>query len=135
MLGSCVRCSGTKKWALSLLLSFSVPDNLILFQNHTLVTGGEDGKINIWPIHPVELEADELIDVDDADGGESMDIDMSSPRGRKRERAGDNELVCPLNALFYSILIDVIRLARQKSQTLNRISFRVQISIQYLLYF
>jgi len=43
-----------------------------------LVTGGEDGKINSWPIHPLELEADELIDEDDADEDELMDVDMLS---------------------------------------------------------
>ena len=58
-----------------------------------MVTGGEDGKINSWPIHPVELETEELIDGDDADGDESMDVDMPSPIGRKRERDGDDELV------------------------------------------
>lgn len=72
----------------------SVSDTHLSFQNHTLVTGGEDGKINLWPIHPVELEAEELIDGDDADRDELMDIDMPSQKGRKRERAGDNELVC-----------------------------------------
>jgi hypothetical protein len=70
----------------------SVSDTHLSFQNHTLVTGGEDGKINSWPIHPVELEAEELIDGDDAD--ELMDVDMPSPKGRKREHTKDNELVC-----------------------------------------
>jgi len=87
-----------------------------------LVTGGEDGKINLWPIHSVELEADGEIDTDDAaDEDESMDIDMPSPKGRKRERARDNEPVCfPPNTLFYSILIGVICfIARQKNQTLT----------------
>jgi hypothetical protein len=55
-----------------------------------LVTGGEDGKINSWPIHPVELETEELIDDDTA---ELMDVDMPSPIGRKRKRAVDNEFV------------------------------------------
>jgi len=54
----------------------SVSDTHVSFQNHTLVTGGEDGKINWWPIHPV---AEELIDGDDADGDEPMDVDMPSP--------------------------------------------------------
>ena len=70
-----------------------------------LVTGGEDGKVNLWPIHSVELEADEEIDTDAADEDESMDIDMPSPKGRKRERARDNEPVCfPPNTLLYAIL-------------------------------
>lgn len=90
-LESFVPCSGTKKWVLSLFLRFSGFNTHLSFQNHTLVTGGEDGKINLWPIHPVELETDELID-----GDESMDVDMSSPKGRKRERVGGNGLVCLL---------------------------------------
>jgi hypothetical protein len=72
-----------------------------------LVTGGEDSKINSWPIHPVELDADQLIDIDDTDEDEPMDVDMSSPQGRKRERSGDNEPVCLANTLLYFILIDV----------------------------
>ena len=56
----------------SYLLSLS--DIRFSFQNHTLVTGGEDGKINSWPIHPIESK--ELIDGKDADGDESMDVDM-----------------------------------------------------------
>ena len=71
----------------------SVIDTHLLFQNHTLVTGGEDGKINSWPIQPLELEVEESIDEDDADGDELMDVDMPSPKGRKRERGGDSELV------------------------------------------
>jgi hypothetical protein len=78
---------GMKKWVPS-FPSFSLSDTRFLFQNHTLVTGGEDGKINSWPIHPVELETDELID-----GEELMDVDMPSTIGRKRERDGDNEFV------------------------------------------
>ena len=81
---------GIKKWVLSLLC---VPETHLSFQNHTLVTGGEDGKINSWPIHPVELEVEELIDVDDADGVELMDVGMPSPKRRKRDRSGGNELV------------------------------------------
>lgn len=103
----------------------SVPSQLLLsdtrftFQNHTLVTGGEDGKINSWPIHPVELEMEELIDEDDANGDE-MDVDMSSPIGRKRERAGDNETVRFF--FFYKVyfLVDIICvIARETSQTLT----------------
>jgi len=49
-----------------------------------LVTGGEDGKINLWPIHSVELEADGEIDTDDAaDEDESMDIDGFAKRTKK----------------------------------------------------
>ena len=85
-----------------------------------MVTGGEDGKINSWPIHPVEPEAEELID-----GDEWMDVDMPSPKGRNRERDGDNELV---GFFFYClILIDIIFIARQTSQTLtcHEVSYRV----------
>ena len=67
-----------------------------------MVTGGEDGKINLWPIHPMELEAEELVDGDNANGGELMDVDMPSPKGRKRERAGDNELVRFFSPRVYS---------------------------------
>ena len=96
----------------------SVSDAHLSFQNHTLVTGGEDGKINSWPIHPVELDAEELINGDDADGDELMDVDMPSPKGRKRERDGDNELV---GFFFYCLIIfDIICFtARQTSQTLT----------------
>jgi hypothetical protein len=92
---------GIKKWVLSFT---SVSDTHLSFQNHTLVTGGEDGKINSWPIHPLELETEELIDEDDADGDELMDVDMPSPKGRKRERAGDNELVRFFLSRVYSSL-------------------------------
>ena len=99
----------------------SVSDTHYSFQNHTLVTGGEDGKINSWPIHPVELEPEELIDGDDADEDEVMDVDMPLPKGRKRERAGDDDLVCFPNALESTIfLIDIICvIGRQTSQTLT----------------
>ena len=49
-----------------------------------LVIGGEDGKINLWLIHPVELEEmEEMINGDDSNGDdgngdELMDIDMPS---------------------------------------------------------
>lgn len=57
----------------------------------------------------MEPEAEELIDGDDTDGDELMDVDMSSPKGRKRERAGDNDLVCFPNALGLNLLlIDII---------------------------
>ena len=80
-----------------------------------MVTGGEDGKINSWPIHPVE----ELVGGDDADGEELMDVDMSSPIGRKREHAGDNELVRFFFSRVY-VLIDIISvIARETSQTLT----------------
>ena len=79
---------GMKKWVPSLPTSLSLIA-IFLFQNHTLITGGEDGKINSWPIHPVELDTEELID-----GENLMDVDIPLPIGRNRERAGDNELVC-----------------------------------------
>jgi hypothetical protein len=99
----------------------SVSGTHLSFQNHTLVTGGEDGKVNLWPNHPVELEAEELIDGDGADGDELMDVDMPSQKGRKRERTGDNELVCFPNALESTLfVIDIICvIARQTSQTLT----------------
>src|SRR5271168_2584778 len=85
------------------LLCFPIADTPVSLQNRTLVTGGEDSKINLWPIHPVELAADEDIDIDDADEDESMDVDdMPLPQGHKRERSGEKELVCLSNALLDS---------------------------------
>ena len=103
------------------LFLVSVSGTHLSFQNHTLVTGGEDGKVNLWPIHPVELESEELVDGDGADGDELMDVDIPSPKGRKRERTGGNELVCFSNTLESTLfLIDVICvIARQTSQTLT----------------
>ncbi|PPQ83653.1 hypothetical protein CVT25_006259 [Psilocybe cyanescens] len=49
-------------------------------QNETLVTGGEDGKLNIWPIKPVDPDSNESDDEDEEDG--AMEVD---PKSRKRE--------------------------------------------------
>jgi WD repeat-containing protein 89 len=58
------------------------------------VTGGEDGKINAWPILPIELDSsDEGGDDDDDDDADGMDVDVASPKTRKRELRTDTEPV------------------------------------------
>jgi len=58
------------------------------------VTGGEDGKINAWPIRPIELESsDEGGEDDDDEDADGMDIDVASPKGRKRELQTDTKPV------------------------------------------
>ncbi|KAF8164828.1 WD40-repeat-containing domain protein [Crassisporium funariophilum] len=59
-------------------------------ENRTIVTGGEDTKINAWPILPMELEVNEDED-EDVDSEGDMDVDMASPKGRKRELDRDSE--------------------------------------------
>ncbi|KJA14648.1 hypothetical protein HYPSUDRAFT_48952 [Hypholoma sublateritium FD-334 SS-4] len=51
--------------------------------HQTLVTGGEDGKINVWPILPI---TDAPRDEDEA-----MDVDAAPPKHRKRESSPDAE--------------------------------------------
>ena len=81
-----------------------------------MITGGEDGKINSWPIRPVDVEREELMD-----GEDLMDVDIPSSIGRKRERTEDNELVrfffSFLESNFFINIICII--ARQTSQVLN----------------
>ena len=58
------------------------------------MTGGEDGKINLWPIIPVPREVEDGADIDqDEDSDGAMDIDVSSPKPRKRELDRDSERV------------------------------------------
>ncbi|KAF9563335.1 WD40 repeat-like protein [Agrocybe pediades] len=58
--------------------------------NETLVTGGEDGKLNVWPIKPIPVEnKEDEEDDDDEDEDDSMVVD--SPKPRKRERQADDE--------------------------------------------
>ncbi|KAF8189687.1 WD40-repeat-containing domain protein [Pholiota molesta] len=52
--------------------------------NQTLVTGGEDGKIALWPITPMADSMDEDGDDDDEDDDDAMDVDVASPKLRKR---------------------------------------------------
>ncbi|PPQ83949.1 hypothetical protein CVT26_011644 [Gymnopilus dilepis] len=61
-------------------------------ENQVLVTGGEDGKINLWPIIPVPREVEDGADIDeDEDSDGAMDVDVSSPKPRKRELDRDSE--------------------------------------------
>ena len=53
-------------------------------QHQTIVTGGEDGKINVWPILPVTATAQD---------DEAMDVDVGSPKLRKRESPPDADSV------------------------------------------
>lgn len=66
----------------SLIYPCSTPldADFFLLQNETLVTGGEDGKLNIWPIKPVDPDSNESDDEDEEDG--AMEVD---PKSRKRE--------------------------------------------------
>lgn len=58
------------------------------------MTGGEDGKINAWPIRPIELESsDEGGEEDDSEDADGMDIDVASPKSRKRELQTDTKPV------------------------------------------
>ncbi|KAF8966452.1 WD40-repeat-containing domain protein [Flammula alnicola] len=61
--------------------------------NQTLVTGGEDGKINVWPIIPIEPDSNNQGDEEEDYEEDPMDVDMASPKGRKREIQTDNERV------------------------------------------
>ncbi|CAA7270746.1 unnamed protein product [Cyclocybe aegerita] len=60
-------------------------------QHQTLITGGEDGKLNAWPIDPVMPE-DNGQD-EEAQGDTSMDVDMASPKQKRRELDRDGERV------------------------------------------
>ncbi|KAF8875353.1 WD40-repeat-containing domain protein, partial [Gymnopilus junonius] len=61
-------------------------------ENQILVTGGEDGKINSWPIYPVPRDSDETVnDNEDEDEDEAMDVDVSSPKSRKRDLQRDSK--------------------------------------------
>lgn len=51
------------------LVKFNVPGP----QNQVLVTGGEDSKINVWPILPPQNE--DTMDVDFASRKRSLDLD------------------------------------------------------------
>jgi hypothetical protein len=58
------------------------------------VTGGEDGQINAWLIRPIELDSsDEGGEEEDDDDTDGMDVDMASPKRRKREHQTDNDPV------------------------------------------
>ena len=111
--------SGSNEWII-LFWIFPISNFHWSFQNHMLVIGGEDGKINLWLIHPVELEEmEEMINGDDSNGDdgngdELMDIDMPSSIRWKQECNGDDELVHFL-LVYPSLTLSVLR---QMSQTL-----------------
>jgi hypothetical protein len=56
-------------------------------QNNVLVTGGEDSKINIWPISPLDSEGPSSTEVEQED--DLMDVDMEDP-GPSRKRGWDS---------------------------------------------
>ncbi len=65
------------------------------------MTGGEDSKLNTWVIHPIAFDDDE--ESNDAGefnrkSGESVDgevdVDMGSPRQRKRDLERGHDRVC-----------------------------------------
>lgn len=69
------------------------------------MTGGEDGKINAWPIRPIELDSsDEGGDNDEEEDTDGMDVDVASPKSRKRELRTDTEPVgsCYQNNVYHN---------------------------------
>jgi len=62
-------------------------------QNETLVTGGEDGKLNVWPIKPIPMDDTTEEDEDEEDSEEDESMVVDSPKPRKRERLNDDERV------------------------------------------
>ena len=64
----------------------------------------------------MELEADDEIDTDEVDEDESMDVDMPSSKGRKRERTATSEPVGLPNFLFYPILIGVFYISSREKE-------------------
>ena len=61
----------------------------------------------------------ELIDKDDADGDELMDVDIPSPKGRKRDRAGDNGFVRFYIYRVYFLIDITYVIGRETNQTLT----------------
>uniref|UniRef100_A0A8H7XZ04 WD40 repeat-like protein n=1 Tax=Psilocybe cubensis TaxID=181762 RepID=A0A8H7XZ04_PSICU len=57
-------------------------------KNQTLVTGGEDGKINAWPIQPVDLDPGAKEEDNEDDSDDAMQVD---PKPRKREYEADGD--------------------------------------------
>ncbi|KAF5321773.1 hypothetical protein D9619_001185 [Psilocybe cf. subviscida] len=52
--------------------------------NQNLITGGEDGKLNLWPILPIPV-------VKESEDDDDSDVEMMSPKARKRDLPTDSE--------------------------------------------
>jgi len=83
------------------LLSFisSRSQQHLALQNNILLTGGEDSKLNAWPIQPIIPETKDEVESDSEseEGSEEdgMDVDGSSPRSKSKLKPRKRELQRP----------------------------------------